>query len=127
MIQGILIEYLDGGEANDPRHVGYITWTPADVFRRALSTDRGTGLSFGLAIEAMKIGKRGWPCLVGTARACTSITFQPIAYPPTTVAGREIADKTRMASFNYAAYIAMKTVQRMKWCRGWPVRLTCPG
>jgi hypothetical protein len=42
MTTGYLIEYLDGGQANDPRHVGYISWTPADVFKSALSTDRPT-------------------------------------------------------------------------------------
>lgn len=33
--QGFLIEYTDGGEPNDERHKGYITWSPADVFERA--------------------------------------------------------------------------------------------
>ena len=32
---GYLIEYIDGGKANDSRHVGYISWTPADVFERS--------------------------------------------------------------------------------------------
>ena len=31
---GYLVEYVDGGEANDFRHKGYISWTPADVFER---------------------------------------------------------------------------------------------
>lgn len=29
---GYLVEYQDGGKANDPRHAGYISWSPADVF-----------------------------------------------------------------------------------------------
>lgn len=29
---GYLVEYTDGGKANDPRHEGYISWSPADVF-----------------------------------------------------------------------------------------------
>jgi hypothetical protein len=31
---GYLVEYLDGGKPNDPRHSGYISWSPADVFER---------------------------------------------------------------------------------------------
>lgn len=30
--EGYLVEYVDGGPANDPRHVGYISWSPKDVF-----------------------------------------------------------------------------------------------
>lgn len=32
---GYLVEYLDGGRANDSRHQGYISWSPADVFYKA--------------------------------------------------------------------------------------------
>lgn len=31
---GYLVEYEDGGKANDSRHLGYISWSPADVFER---------------------------------------------------------------------------------------------
>lgn len=31
---GYLVEYQDGGKANDSRHAGYISWSPADVFDR---------------------------------------------------------------------------------------------
>lgn len=31
---GYLVEYTDGGTPNDPRHGGYISWSPADVFER---------------------------------------------------------------------------------------------
>lgn len=33
--EGMLVEYVDGGKANDERHVGYISWSPLDVFQRA--------------------------------------------------------------------------------------------
>lgn len=33
--EGYLVEYLDGGEANDTRHAGYISWSPKDVFEAA--------------------------------------------------------------------------------------------
>ncbi|WP_408592047.1 DUF2829 domain-containing protein [Paracoccus marcusii] len=60
--EGYLVEYLDGGQANHPDHAGYISWSPADVFDKAYRPV--TGMSFGLAIEAMKAGQRvaraGW-------------------------------------------------------------------
>lgn len=31
---GYLVEYEDGGKANDSRHAGYISWSPKDVFER---------------------------------------------------------------------------------------------
>lgn len=31
-VAGYLVEYLDGGAANDARHAGYISWSPSDVF-----------------------------------------------------------------------------------------------
>jgi hypothetical protein len=33
--RGYLVEYTDGGKANDSRHAGYISWSPADVFEKA--------------------------------------------------------------------------------------------
>ncbi|WP_440111824.1 crAss001_48 related protein [Acidovorax sp. BL-A-41-H1] len=33
--EGYLVEYVDGGKANDSRHAGYISWSPRDVFERA--------------------------------------------------------------------------------------------
>lgn len=60
--EGYLVEYLDGGQSNHPNHVGYISWSPADVFDRAYRPT--IGLSFGMAIEALKLGERvaraGW-------------------------------------------------------------------
>lgn len=59
---GMLVEYVDGGKANDSRHAGYISWSPLDVFNRAYRPVKG--LSFGMAIEALKAGKKvsraGW-------------------------------------------------------------------
>jgi hypothetical protein len=60
--EGFLVEYVDGGQANHPDFQGYISWSPADVFMRAYRPV--DGLTFGLAIEALKLGKRvaraGW-------------------------------------------------------------------
>ena len=59
---GYLVEYLDGGQANDARHDGYISWSPVDVFNRAYRPM--AGLTFGYALEALKMGHKvsraGW-------------------------------------------------------------------
>ena len=59
---GYLVEYLDGGKANDSRHAGYISWSPKEQFEAAYRPT--TGMSFGLAIEAlkkgMKVARAGW-------------------------------------------------------------------
>lgn len=59
---GFLVEYLDGGKANDPRHTGYISWSPTDVFNNAYRPING--MSFGMVLEALQIGKAvarsGW-------------------------------------------------------------------
>lgn len=60
--EGYLVEYLDGGQANHPGFKGYISWSPKAVFERAYRPV--DGLTFGLAIEAMKKGykvaRSGW-------------------------------------------------------------------
>lgn len=60
--EGYLVEYLDGGKPNTDRFDGYISWSPKDVFDNAYRPV--SGLSFGLAIEALKLGKcvarAGW-------------------------------------------------------------------
>lgn len=33
--EGYLVEYTDGGQASDPRHQGYISWSPKEVFDAA--------------------------------------------------------------------------------------------
>lgn len=59
---GFLVEYIDGGKANTESFDGYVSWSPADVFERAYRPV--IGMSFGLAIEAMKKGfkvaRAGW-------------------------------------------------------------------
>lgn len=60
--EGMLVEYEDGGQSNHPNHKGYISWSPKEVFEKAYRPI--TGMTFGLAIEALKLGKRvsraGW-------------------------------------------------------------------
>lgn len=31
---GFLVEYTDGGASNHPKHEGYISWSPKDVFEK---------------------------------------------------------------------------------------------
>lgn len=59
---GFLVEYVDGGKANHPDFAGYISWSPKDVFERSYRPT--AGMTFGLAIEALKQGAKvaraGW-------------------------------------------------------------------
>lgn len=59
---GYLVEYMDGGPANTKEYTGYVSWSPKDVADRNYRPING--LTFGLAIEAAKLGKkiarRGW-------------------------------------------------------------------
>jgi hypothetical protein len=59
---GYLVEYTDGGKGNDSRHSGYISWSPKEQFDAAYRST--TGMSFGLAIESLKMGNKvaraGW-------------------------------------------------------------------
>ena len=59
---GYLVEYTDGGPPNDERHKGYISWSPACVFKDAYRPNGS--LNFGDALTALKLGKKvarsGW-------------------------------------------------------------------
>lgn len=60
--EGYLVEYLDGGKPNTTTHAGYVSWSPKEQFDKAYR--KTSGLSFGLAVEAVKRGKKvaraGW-------------------------------------------------------------------
>lgn len=60
--EGYLVQYLDGGKPNHPNYTGYISWSPKKQFENAYRLT--TGMTFSLAIEALKLGKRvartGW-------------------------------------------------------------------
>lgn len=103
---GLLVEYVDGGAANDPRHAGYISWSPRDVFERAYRPT--TGLSFGAAIEAVKIGK----CIAreGWNGAGQFVYLVPAAsYPVQTGAAKAIFGDAALVP--YRPYLALKTAQ----------------
>jgi len=60
--EGYIVEYRNGGKPNHPGHVGYISWSPKDVFEH--SYQLSGELDFGMAIEASKAGhkvaRKGW-------------------------------------------------------------------
>lgn len=59
---GYLVEYLDGGKPNTDLYAGYVSWSPKEQFEKAYR--KTSGLSFCLAVEALKQGKKvtraGW-------------------------------------------------------------------
>ena len=60
--EGYLVEYMDGGKPNTATHAGYVSWSPKDQHEAAYRET--SGMSFGLAVEAMKKGMKvaraGW-------------------------------------------------------------------
>lgn len=50
--QGYLVEYTDGGTPNDPRHMGYISWSPKEQFDNAY---RARPLVAGLAPHQQRV------------------------------------------------------------------------
>jgi hypothetical protein len=99
---GYLVEYLDGGKPNTPHYAGYVSWSPkaqADAAYRP--TD---GLPFGLAIEAMKKGKRvtraTWPLGVFV------YYVPPASYPVQTGAAKAHFGEGSVVP--YLAYLAIK-------------------
>ena len=103
---GYLVEYLDGGRSNHPNHVGYISWSPADVFDRAYRPS--TGLTFGMALEALKLGQRA--ARAGWNGAGQFVYLVPAAsYPAQTTIAK--AHFGADATVPYRAYLALKTAQ----------------
>lgn len=106
--EGFLVEYLDGGKANTDLYAGYVSWSPAEVFRNAYGpTD---GMTFGLALEALKKGQK-------VARAGWNGKNMFLYYVPANEypAQRNVL-QTMVGVFEndmvpYGAYIAMKTAQ----------------
>ena len=60
--EGYLVEYTDGGQPNDDRHVGYISWSPKAQAEAAYRPV--TAMTFGDALIMLKAGHRvaraGW-------------------------------------------------------------------
>ncbi len=103
---GYLVEYQDGGKANDSRHAGYISWSPAEVFERSYRAV-GLGMTFGRALDAIKDGKRiaraGW-----NGRGMFVYLVPPASYPAQTGAAKSHFGEGAMVPYN--AYMAIKNV-----------------
>ncbi len=101
--EGFLVEYLDGGKPNDPRHEGYISWSPSAQFQ--LAYQKLTAMNFGHAIEMLKAGyaiqRAGW-----NGKGMFLYLVPANAYPPTTNLAMRLYNGKNVP---YAAYIAMKT------------------
>ena len=102
--EGCLVEYQDGGKANDSRHEGYISWSPKDAFDKAYRPM--DGITFSLAIEALKKGLKvardGWNGKGMFIFLVPGSTFRVSRAPLNTIypEGTEI---------NYCPHVDMKT------------------
>ena len=121
--EGYLVEYQD--EANIPNHAnheGYISWSPKAVFDAAYrQTD---GLTFGLAIEAAKkgrkIARKGW-----NGKNMFVAYMPPLYLPPhnTQEPGAKVNDRTAKwigedQPLDCQPYFAMYNAQK-QWIPGW--------
>jgi hypothetical protein len=104
--EGYLVEYLDGGRANDSRHAGYISWSPKDVFERAYRAS--DAMTFGQALEALKAGKQvaraGW-----NGKGQFVYLVPAASYPVQTGAAKAIFGDAALVP--YRPYLALKTAQ----------------
>jgi len=119
---GYLVEYIDGGKPNHPKHDGYISWSPEDVFNRAYK--RVENMTFGFAIEALKKGKKiarsGW-----NGKNMWLVYMSGMELPPYNTQGTKKKVNDRTAKFIgedtpliTLPYIAMWTADQ-KWLPGW--------
>lgn len=98
--EGYLVEYTDGGQPNDDRHVGYISWSPkaqAEAAYRPL-----TAMTFGDALILLKAGQRvaraGWNgkgmwLKLVPAELADAVAFQHEALHPLPWIGMKTADQ----------------------------------
>lgn len=100
--EGYLVEYTDGGKPNVEGYAGYISWSPKEQFEKAYLNVEG--LTFGLAIEAMK---KGFKVARGVWSSDQFIYYVPAnSYPAQT----EIAKAAFGGIVPYCAYIACRRV-----------------
>ena len=101
---GYMVEYLDGGKPNTPQYEGYVSWSPKAQAEAAYrQTD---GMSFGLAIEALKKGQKvaraGWNGKGMFLFLVAGSTFQ-VSRPPL------LGIYPEGTTVNYCPHIDMKT------------------
>lgn len=84
---------------------GYTSWSPKDVFEKAYR--KIDGLTFGLAIEAVKLGKK--IARIGWNGKGMFVYYVPAnKYSFSTEVGKSLADEEGKVSYN--AYLAIKNV-----------------
>lgn len=103
--EGYLVEYLDGGKSNVPSHTGYVSWSPKEQFDGAYRP--ANGMTFGLAVEAMKKGAKvaraGW-----NGAGMFAYLVPANSYPAQTGVAQSYFGEGAMVPYN--AYMALKTV-----------------
>lgn len=119
---GYLVEYMDGGPANTKEYTGYVSWSPKDVADRNYRPING--LTFGLAIEAAKLGKKiarkGW-----NGKGMWVVLMPALNLPPFSCQepGAKVNDRTAKhigpdTPLDSQPYFAMWNAQG-KWQPGW--------
>ena len=120
--EGYLVEYLDGGAPNTKEYSGYVSWSPKDVADRNYRPING--LTFGLAIEAAKLGKKiarkGW-----NGKNQWVVLMPALSLPPYSSQnpGAKVNDRTAKhigtdTPLDSQPYFALWTAQG-KWQPGW--------
>lgn len=101
--EGYLVEYVDGGAANTTEYAGYVSWSPNAQFEGAYRET--TGLTLGLAIEALKMGKKvaraGW-----NGKGMFAYLVHANAYPSQTGVAKSFFGDDALVPYN--SYIALK-------------------
>lgn len=104
--EGYLVEYLDGGKPNDPRHDGYVSWSPKEQFDNAYRSIDG-GMTFGHALEALKQGisvaRHGW-----NGKDMQVYLVPANAYPAQTTIAKELYGDKQVPYNAYFAYFALR-------------------
>ena len=119
---GYLVEYIDGGTRNTMGYACYVSWSPKDVADRNYRPING--LTFGLAIEAAKLGKRiarsGW-----NGKGMWVVLMPALNLPPFSCQepGPRVNDRTAKhigpdTPLNSQPYFAMWTALG-QWQPGW--------
>ena len=104
---GYLVEYVDGGPPNDERHIGYISWSPEEVFNKGYSEDGADFFDFGEALRRLKAGKKlarkGWNGI-----GMFAYYVDESAYPARMNVIKGVFEGDQVP---YRAYLALKTAQ----------------
>jgi len=120
--EGYLVEYLDGGKPNVEGYVGYVSWSPKDVFEKAYCPTNA--MNFGHALIALQEGKRvaraGW-----NGKNMFIALMPALKLPPfnSQEPGAKVNDRTakfigKDTPLDSQPYFAMRTAEG-KWQPGW--------